>query len=64
MTLTTRQRAVLRLLSTSGTTTAKYLGVRSDVLWRLEEQGLVSSPNGIRWCITRKGIEAIEDGLP
>jgi ribosomal protein S19E (S16A) len=35
--------------------TAKWLGVRSDVLWRLEERGLVSRNAHERWRITDKG---------
>lgn len=59
--LTKRQRAVLTLLATSGSKTPRYLGVRRDVLWRLEERGLVGSMSGERFSITRAGREAIED---
>jgi hypothetical protein len=60
MDLTRRQRTVLMSLET-GSRTARWLGVRSDVLWRLEERGLVSRNSDMepRWTITLKGREAL-----
>lgn len=56
MRLTRRQRTVLASLET-GSRTARWLGVRSDVLWRLEERGLVARNGDMepRWRITDAG---------
>ncbi len=40
--------------------TAKQLGVRSDVLWRLEERGLVTRSLHEEWYVTRAGQEAYD----
>lgn len=55
MKLTRRQMTVLGSLEFGNGRTAKWLGVRSDVLWRLEERGLVSRNAHERWRITDKG---------
>lgn len=59
--LTSRQRTVLYTLHPAGTQTARQLGVRSDVMWRLEHMGLVAGGIGpeVRYSITAKGREAL-----
>lgn len=53
--LTTRQRTTLSSLSPRGGLRARELGVRSDVLWRLEERGLVARDLHERWYLTDAG---------
>ena len=55
-TLTRRQQTILQSLAVSNGETAKQLGVRSDVLWRLEEMGLVVRTIHERWLLTGRGV--------
>lgn len=62
---TIRQGTVLRTLAGRGSMTAVLIGVRSDVLWRMEERGWVTSSGMIRraderWTITATGHEALD----
>jgi DNA-binding MarR family transcriptional regulator len=63
--LTWRQYTVLQSLLIKNRPTAAVLGVRQDVLWRLEEMGMVTGGMPMRdrkreqWSITRKGTEAV-----
>jgi hypothetical protein len=59
--LTRRQRTTLDTLYFQART-ARWMGVRSDVLWRLEERGLVArnSDTEPRWRITPAGREALD----
>jgi hypothetical protein len=59
--LTRRQWTVLSSLEFGNGRTAKWLGVRSDVLWRLEQRGLVSRNLHDRWRITDKGQTVLEN---
>jgi len=61
MKLTKRQRTVMWSLC-FGAHTARHLGVRSDVLWRLEERGMVARNSDMepRWTLLQKGRDAIE----
>lgn len=62
---TRRQLSVLGTLDT-GPATPAYLGVRSDVLWRMEERGWVTSGSILpdrrheRYTITAAGREVLE----
>lgn len=58
--LTRPQAIVLRALSHGGYRTARELGVRSDVLWRLEERGLVGRNLHQQWHIRQAGTEALD----
>lgn len=60
--LTKRQRTVIDTLSFGSPRTARWMGVRSDVLWRLEERGLVARNADMepRWRITDAGRLAVE----
>jgi Mn-dependent DtxR family transcriptional regulator len=60
--LTFPQRRALGELKRSAVRnrTAKSIFTRSDVLWRLEERGLVARNPGGMWHITPKG-EAVYD---
>ena len=60
--LTKRQRTVLVSLLSGAGYTAKEMGVRSDVLWRLEEKGfVVRTLFGDVWYITGSGRREVED---
>lgn len=62
--LTIRQRCVLAALSyRTVPASASALGVRVDVLRRLDERGLVKSQFG-EWFITDAGLAALIDGSP
>jgi hypothetical protein len=59
---TQRQGAVLNTLDSGFARTAKWMGVRSDVLWRMEQRGWVTR-NGFtldeKWKITPNGQQAL-----
>lgn len=60
---TTRQGTVLMTLSMAtgtGHMTAKQIGVRSDVLWRIEEAGWVARTLHDKWYIRPGGRAALE----
>lgn len=61
--LTRHQVIVLRALSTSSgaAMSARRLGTRSDVLWRLEERGLVQRNAHQQWRIEPAGKQALDD---
>lgn len=56
----TQRRALGGLLRATTGQDAKSLGVRSDVLWRLEERGLVTRNLHNEWRITSAGEAAYE----
>jgi hypothetical protein len=56
---TGRQVTVLRILWRRNGMTAKAIGVRSDVLWRMEERGWVTRDLHGRWRIKSAGIEVL-----
>jgi hypothetical protein len=61
---TTRQGTVLRTLAMGQKMTAAEIGVRSDVLWRMEERGWVAramapTPAQEKWHILSAGVAAI-----
>lgn len=59
--MTTRQKGALIALSmSSGPVSARHIGVRSDVLWRLEERGLVARNAHEQWYIRDAGRRALE----
>lgn len=60
--LTRRQRTVLSSLYFGNPKTAQWLGVRSDVLWRLEERGFVGRNADMqpKWHITTAGRDALD----
>jgi hypothetical protein len=67
--LTTRQRTVLQTLRNRNPMTADRIGVRSDVLWRLEERGLVARTSSRgrgreSWYILQAGRDALEQPDP
>jgi hypothetical protein len=69
MKLTTRQVTVLRTLRAWGKMTADDIGVRSDVLWRLEHAGLVARDSNLgrgreKWFIYPAGREALDNLCP
>jgi predicted transcriptional regulator len=53
----------MRVIPVAGMAGTRQLGVRSDVLWRLEERGLVRRDSDIEpnWYITDKGKKIIAD---
>jgi hypothetical protein len=59
--LTPRQITVLSTLEFGNPQTARNIGVRSDVLWRMEERGLVARNSDMdpRWSITGGGRAAL-----
>lgn len=59
--LTPRQTTVLRTLAFADRMTPQRIGVRSDVLWRMEERGLVARNAHDQWRITPKGRDALGD---
>lgn len=59
-TTTPRQRTVLQSLLTRDRATARYLGVRADVLWRLEQKGLVTRNSDGAFALTGKGRREAE----
>lgn len=61
--LTFPQRKALGNLSRSSTgrRTARQLGVRSDVLWRLQERGFAASNIHNEWHITTRGQAAYDE---
>lgn len=62
--LTFPQRRVLGdLMRATVGRTAKSLGVRSDVLWRLEERGLVSRNLHDEWRIRPEGERQYERAM-
>jgi hypothetical protein len=65
-TLTRRQYTVLKTLYSRGKMTADDIGVRSDVLWRLEERGLVARDSSLgrgreKWFIHQAGRVVVDD---
>jgi hypothetical protein len=60
--LTRRQAIVLRrLYNDVSAMSARDIGVRSDVLWRLEERGLVTRNTHQQWRIRPAGRTALDD---
>lgn len=58
---TPKQLFVLKVLDSRGPKTAKYLGTRSDVLWRMQERGWVASGSArAKWSITEAGRAVLE----
>ena len=57
---TMRQYTVLQTLHGGWNMTAKQIGVRSDVLWRMEEAGWVARDLRDVWYILPLGEQAIE----
>jgi hypothetical protein len=55
-----QRRALGELVRATAGRTAKSMFVRSDVLWRLEEQGLVARNFHQQWRITQAGEAAYE----
>jgi hypothetical protein len=60
-TLTIRQYTVLQTLGCGRKMTASEVGVRSDVLWRLEERGLVARNLHEKWHIQPAGQAAVDE---
>jgi hypothetical protein len=58
--LTIRQYTVLQTLRMGRRMTARQIGVRADVLWRLEERGLVGRNMHDQWRIRPDGVEAVD----
>lgn len=58
--LTRRQATVLRALSGGDSMSARDIGVRSDVLWRLEERGMVGRSVHHQWRIRLTGKQALD----
>ncbi len=56
---TRRQYTVLQTLEFGRKMTAKQIGVRSDVLWRMEERGWVARDALDVWHILLAGRQAI-----
>jgi hypothetical protein len=56
---TVRQSTVLATLELQNHRTARWLGVRSDVLWRMEERGWVGRNNYDQWYIKDGGHSAL-----
>lgn len=62
--LTFPQRRVLgALMNATVPRTAKSIGTRSDVLWRLQERGYVRSNFADQWSITSRGERAYEAAM-
>lgn len=59
--LTRTQRYALGELRFYSRRTPRDIGVRSDVLWRLEERGLVQRNLHEEWSITSAGIALLRD---
>jgi len=59
MRLTRRQATVLATLECRDRMTAADMGVRSDVLWRLEERGLVARNAHEQWHIRQAAKDAL-----
>lgn len=57
--LTTRQTTVLQTIQHGEKMTARELGVRADVMWRLEERGLAARNAHEKWYILPAGREAL-----
>jgi len=62
-TLTRRQAIVLRTLSGPSSTamSGRDLHTRSDLLWRLEERGLIQRNAHQQWRILPAGEQALDD---
>lgn len=57
---TPRQATVLGTLECVDHRTARWMGVRSDVLWRMEERGWVSRDLHEQWYIRPGGRDALD----
>ena len=57
---TRRQATVLATLEFADRRTARWMGVRSDVLWRMEERGWVARNAHDEWHIMPRGRDALD----